>query len=110
MLYAFWQLINYMVSQKKRHLPSVVTTHDTIAMLWVGHVVELKGKDVWCYSDEMESVNLRKCPYDHQLTNKAYLGTVTITSIFQSFTYKMAAKTRWHRYGTKLRYGHPVYK
>jgi len=88
----------------------VVTTHDTIAMLWVGHVVELKGKDVWCYSDEMESVNLRKCPYDHQLTNKAYLGTVTITSIFQSFTCKMAAKTRWHRYGTKLRYCHPVYK
>jgi len=22
----------------------------------------------------------------------------------------MAAKTSWHRYGTKLRHGHPMYK
>ena len=27
-----------------------------------------------------------------------------VTGIFQSFTYKMAAKTSWHRYGTKLRH------
>ena len=79
-------------------------------MLWVGHVVELKGKDVWCYSDEMESVNLRKCPYDHQLTNKAYLSATTVASIFHSFTYKMAAKTSWYRHGTKLRHCHPVYR
>jgi len=28
---------------------------------------------------------------------------------FISFTHKMAAKTRWHRYETKLRQFHPVY-
>ena len=28
----------------------------------------------------------------------------------KSFTYKMAAKTSWHRYGTKLRHCHPMYK
>ena len=48
------------------------------------------------------------------------MSTWTLTyrqSIFQwqrsrtvstSFTHKMAAKTSWHRYGTKLRYCHPV--
>jgi len=68
--------------------------------------VELKGKDYVV----IESASLRKCPYDHQLTNKAYLSAITVTSIFQSFTYKMAAKTGWHRYGTKLRHGHSMYK
>jgi len=33
----------------------------------------------------MESVALRKCPYDHRLTNKAYLSAVTVTNIFRSF-------------------------
>jgi len=27
-----------------------------------------------------------------------------------SFAYKMAAKTSWHRFGTKLRHCHPMYK
>ena len=27
----------------------------------------------------------------------------------RSFTYKMAVKTSWHRYGTKLRHRHPMY-
>ena len=30
-------------------------------------------------------------------------------NICTSFTYKMAAKTSWHRYGTRLRHCHPVY-
>jgi len=46
-------------------------------------------------------------------SNKAYLSAITVTSIFQSLTYKMTAKTSWHRYGTKLRHGvelsHDVY-
>ena len=50
-----------------------------------------------------------KCPYDHQLTNKTYLSAITVTGIFQSFTYKMAAKTSWHRYGTKLRHCRLMY-
>jgi len=30
---------------------------------------------------------------NHKLTNKAYLSVITVTSICQNFTYKMAAKT-----------------
>ena len=32
-----------------------------------------------------------------------------LTNIYKSFTHKMAAKTSWHRYGTKLRHCHPMY-
>jgi len=42
------------------------------------------------------------------LTNKAYLSAITVTNISESFTYKMAAKINWHRYGTKLRHYHPM--
>jgi len=31
------------------------------------------------------------------------------TNISKSFTYKMAAKLNWHRYGTKLRHRHPIH-
>ena len=71
--------------------------------------MELKGEDLWSYSHKIESVSLRKCPYSHQLTNKAHCRAVTVYIIFQSFTYKMAAKTSWHRYGTKLRHCHLMY-
>ena len=53
--------------------------------------------------------SLRKYPYDHRLTNKSYLSAITVTNISQSFTYKMAAKINWHRYGTKLCQCHPMY-
>ena len=42
-------------------------------------------------------------------------GVGVIQILFAQFnlpttkTHKMAAKTRWHRYGTKLRHCHPVY-
>jgi len=39
-----------------------------------------------------------------------HLSAITVTSIFQSFTHKMAAKTRWYRYGTKFRHCHPMYR
>ena len=32
-----------------------------------------------------------------------FIGAITMTDISRSFTYKMAAKIDWHRYGTKLR-------
>jgi len=87
--------------------------HNTIAILWVGNnttlCVELNGKDLPCYSNKIESVSLRKCPYDHWLTNKAYLSAITVTNIYQSFTYKMATEIDRHRYGTKLRHCHPMY-
>ena len=31
-----------------------------------------------------------------------HLSDITVTDIFQSFTYKVAAKINSHRYGTKL--------
>jgi len=54
-------------------------------------------------------ISLRKCPYDHWLTNNAYLSVITVTNISKNFTYKMAAKINWHKYGTKLRHYHPLY-
>jgi len=47
--------------------------------------------------------------YDHYLANKVYLGDITVANIFRSFTHKMATKTRWHRYGSKLRHCHLMY-
>ena len=40
------------------------------------------------------------------------MSAITVTSNFLSFTHKMApaAKTSWHRYGTKLRHFHPMYR
>ena len=62
------------------------------------------GEDLVCYSNQIESVGLRSLTY-----NKAYLSDITVTNISQSFTRKTAAKTSWHRYGTKLRHCHPMY-
>jgi len=42
-------------------------------------------------------------------SNKACLSDATVTNIYGSFTHKMAAKTSWHRYGTKWRHCHPMY-
>ena len=47
-----------------------IHVHDSIAILWVKHVIicevnDLMGKDLVCYSDKNESVGLRKCRYDH---------------------------------------------
>jgi len=73
------------------------------------YYVELNGEDLSCYSNKIVSVSLRKWPYDHRLTNKAYLSAFNATNISRSFTYKMAAKVNWHRYGTKLRHRHSMY-
>jgi len=59
------------------------------------------GEDLLRHSTTTEPSDLRQCPYDHKLTNKAYLSGVTVRNIYESFTHKMAAKTSWHRYGTK---------
>jgi len=42
-------------------------------------------EDLLCYSNKIESFSLRKCPYDHWLTNKEHLSTITVTNISQSF-------------------------
>ena len=41
---------------------------------------------------------------------KAYLSHKTITEVYKSFTYNMAAKTSWHRYNTNLCHCHPMYR
>ena len=49
---------------------------------------------------------------DVSSTDKAYLSDsmhCRVTNISQSSTYKMAAKTSWHRYETKLRHCHLMY-
>ena len=71
---------------------------------------ELNGEDLSCYWNKIESVSLRKCPYDLRSGNKAYLSAIAATNVSPSFTYKMAAKINWHRYGTKLRHCHPVHE
>jgi len=40
---------------------------------------------------------------------KAHLSDNRVTNISKGFTHKMAVKISWHRYGTKLRDGHPMY-
>jgi len=67
-----------------------------------------KWRNLSCYSNKIEWVCLTKRPYDHWLTNKACFSAITVTNISESFTHKMAAKTSWHRYGTKLRHCHPI--
>jgi len=61
------------------------------------------------YSNKIESFSIRKCSCDHWLTNKTYLSAIAMTYIYQSFTYKIAAKINWHRYVTKLRHYHPMH-
>jgi len=46
--------------------------------------VELKGKDLVCYSNKIKAVYLRKRLRDHYLINKAYLGDMTATNIGDS--------------------------
>ena len=87
---------------KWRH---IIYGHDTIAILWV--CVELRDEDN--YSNKTEWVGWRWCPYDHELTNKAYLSDIAVTIISESFTRNMTAKTSWYRYGTKLRHCLPMH-
>jgi len=75
--------------------------------------VELKGEDLSCYSNKIESVSLRKCPHDHRLnkfnTNKAYLSTITVTNISRHFTHQMAAKSSGIDMKRLLRHCRPMY-
>jgi len=43
------------------------------------------------------------------IINLSYLGDIKATNISKSFAHKMAAKTGWHRCGTKLRHCRPMY-
>jgi len=66
--------------------------------------MEFKDEDFWSYPHKIESLSLRKCPYDHKLKTKRILSAITVNSISKSFYLQdgrenqLAKKTR---YGTK---------
>ena len=51
---------------------AVICDHIAISMLWgnTAYCVELSGEDLSRYSNKIESVGLRKCPYYDYLSNK----------------------------------------
>ena len=55
----------------------------------IDRLIELNGENLSRYSNKIESVSLRKCPYDHRLVNEAYLSAITATNISRSLTYKV---------------------
>ena len=63
-----WFIMNTVIHRVKWH-------HSTISMLWgnTAYCVKLTGKDLSHYSNEIESVALRRCPYYHYLTEKVML-------------------------------------
>ena len=96
-------MLHRCIQKNKRHV-ATTKTMPKIAYSFANNCIKTS-----CYSNKIVSVSLRKCPYDHWLANKAYLSSIAVTNIYQSFTYKMAAKIGWHRYWTKLRHCRPVY-
>ena len=44
---------------------SMITIRSSFCGYNTTQCVEFSGKDLSCYSNEIESVSLRKCPYDH---------------------------------------------
>jgi len=72
--------------------------------------VKLNGENLSCYSNKIESISFRKCPHDRWLTGKTCLSAITISHIYQSFYLQDGGKNQLHRYGTKLRHRHPMYR
>ena len=62
----------------------------------LAYCVELKGEDLSCYLNNIWSVGLWKCPYDHELANKVHFNDITVKIISESFTHKTAAEASWH--------------
>ena len=70
----------------------MVTIRQPFCMHNTIYCVELNGEDLSRYSNKIESVSLRKCPYDHRLTNKACLSVIAVANIFREFL-----PTRWRQ-------------
>jgi len=78
-----------------------ITQHNASSKIAkIYHVIQIK------LNEFKENGNIHM---SNDLTNKAYLSTITVTNIYQSFTNKMAAKINWNRYGTKLHQCHTMY-
>ena len=88
-----------------------IRIHDIIAIYWYNTIqcVELNVEDSPRHSNKTESVSLRKCPYDHRLTNKAYLSVITVTNIYQEFYLQDGGKNQLAWIWNKLRHCHPTY-
>jgi len=56
----------------------------------MSYCVQLNGEDLSLYSNKIESVGLRKCPYYRYLTEKVTCTDVRITNISQTLPHKMA--------------------
>jgi len=63
----------------------------------MAHYVKLNGEDLSRYSNKIESVGLRKCPYYHCLTKKVIDNRVT--NIFLRAYPTSCQDNSWHRYG-----------
>ena len=53
--------------------------------------MELRGEDLSCYLNNIPSVGLWKCLYDHHLANEAYFSDITMK------TFVRVLPTRWRR-------------
>jgi len=51
---------------------TVICGHNAISMLWGNtmYCVKLSDEDLPCYSNKIEPVGLRKCPYHHYVAKK----------------------------------------
>ena len=58
--------------------------------------MELRGKELSCYLNNIQSAGLWKCLDNHYLANKAYFSAIIVKNIYENFTHKMAAKDSWH--------------
>jgi len=54
------------------------------------YCVQLNGEDLSRYSNKIESVDLRKCPYYRYVIEKVTSTDVRITNISQTLPHKMA--------------------
>ena len=75
--------------------------------------VELKNEDLWSYSHKIELGAYLVYENVHTITSLPIKRRSKRCYSNQHFsllpTIKMAAKTSWYRYGTKLRHCHPMY-
>ena len=76
------KVIDDMIASRSRRLytgrgsdVTIICGHITISVLWgnTEYCVKLSGEDLLRYSNKIESVGLRKCPYYHYLTKKVML-------------------------------------
>jgi len=71
--------------------------------------VQLVDEDLPCYSSKIWSTWLKKMSTCLLACRQSVFKWQQSNKHSKRFTYKMAAKTSWHRYGTKLRHCHPIY-